>query len=216
MGIYDDHDYGKNDGGKEYEYRDASKQIFLDFMDEPLGTERRNQTSGIHTSYSIGPAGQRVKIILVDVRSNKEGSYGSGDLLGEAQWEWLERELTNSDAQIHIIGSGIQVLPAAKPVQEKWGAFPQSRERLMALLAKTRPSGLILISGDVHYAELMRFPGACSPTGADIWEATSSGLTHTCDDSNSGICKLALNTLLKTAYHVRTLAGSLLVSLSSC
>ena len=31
-------------------------------------------------------------------------------MLGETQWRWFENELRNSDAQIHIIGSSVQVL----------------------------------------------------------------------------------------------------------
>lgn len=30
-------------------------------------------------------------------------------MLGDAQWQWFENELRNSSAQIHIIGSSIQV-----------------------------------------------------------------------------------------------------------
>jgi phosphodiesterase/alkaline phosphatase D-like protein len=30
-------------------------------------------------------------------------------MLGDAQWQWFENELQNSSAQIHIIGSSIQV-----------------------------------------------------------------------------------------------------------
>lgn len=35
--------------------------------------------------------------------------HSDGTILGEVQWKWLESELRNSDAQIHIFGSSIQV-----------------------------------------------------------------------------------------------------------
>lgn len=37
---------------------------------------------------------------------------GSGDMLGELQWKWLENEIKTTDAQINIITNGIQLLPA--------------------------------------------------------------------------------------------------------
>ncbi len=33
----------------------------------------------------------------------------SGDVLGEEQWLWLEKELSNSSAAAHIIVSSVQV-----------------------------------------------------------------------------------------------------------
>ena len=99
----------------------------------------------------------------------------SGDVLGETQWQWLEKELTNSDANIHVIGSGIQVLPE-EHVYEKWANFPTARQRLLDLLGKTKPKGAFLISGDRHMAEVSKVsvPGL----GYDVYDITSSGLTH--------------------------------------
>ena len=41
--IWDDHDYGKNDGGKEYIYKEEAEQIFLDFWNIPQDDIRRNR-----------------------------------------------------------------------------------------------------------------------------------------------------------------------------
>lgn len=35
VGIWDDHDYGVNDGDARYKNRVMQKQVFLDYMDEP-------------------------------------------------------------------------------------------------------------------------------------------------------------------------------------
>lgn len=32
LGTWDDHDYGLNDGGEDYEMRIESQQLFLDFL----------------------------------------------------------------------------------------------------------------------------------------------------------------------------------------
>ena len=183
IGVWDDHDYGVNDGGKEYPKRKESQQVMLDFLDVPRTSPLRTQ-EGAYSTNVYGPKGQRVKVILLDGRyfrdplkkENKQNVPDpSGDMLGETQWQWLEQQLTNSDADIHIIGSGIQVLPE-EHVYEKWANFPTARQRLLDLLSKTKPKGALLISGDRHMAEVSKVsvPGL----NYDLFDITSSGLTH--------------------------------------
>jgi len=119
IGVWDDHDYGVDDGGKEYPMREESQQVMLDFFDVPTDSPLRQQEGG-YSVYTYGPKGKRVKVILLDGRYfrdplKKDGKANvpdpTGDVLGEAQWQWLEEQLNTSDADMHIIGSGIQVLP---------------------------------------------------------------------------------------------------------
>lgn len=53
-------------------------------------------------------------------------------LLGEAQWTWLEEQLLE-DVDIRIIGSSIQLL-ADFTGWETWANFPQERQRFFGLL----------------------------------------------------------------------------------
>lgn len=52
-----------------------------------------------------------MKVLLLDVRYFKNDTT----LLGEAQWAWLEHELSVSKAQLNIIGSGVQVRCTVDP-----------------------------------------------------------------------------------------------------
>jgi alkaline phosphatase D len=183
IGVWDDHDYGVNDGGKEYPKRVQSQQLMLDFLDVPTTSPLRRQ-EGAYSAHTYGPKGKRVKVLLLDGRYfrdplKKNGKDNvpdpSGDMLGEAQWSWLEKELTNSDADVHIIGSGVQVLPEDH-VYEKWANFPTARKRLLDLLSKTKPKGALFISGDRHIAEVSKV--AVPGLSYDVFDITSSGLTH--------------------------------------
>ena len=87
---------------------------------------------------------------------------------------WLERQLTNSPAQIHVIGSGSQVI-AREHFFEKWGDYPKSRQRLFDLLAKTKPARPIILSGDRHMADLSV---ADAGIGYPLYDLTASGLTQ--------------------------------------
>ncbi|MCX2741754.1 alkaline phosphatase D family protein [Pontibacter anaerobius] len=182
-GTWDDHDYGYNDAGGDFAKKAQSQQLFLDFMGVPADAPVRAQ-EGIYRSYTYGKGEQKVKVLLLDGRYNRApfnelfGLYlpnYNGDLLGEAQWQWLERELTNSDAQIHIIASGMQILPNGH-AYTNWSAYPNSRRRLLQLLETTHPANPILLSGDRHVGELgkIELEGYSQP----VYEITSSGMTH--------------------------------------
>jgi alkaline phosphatase D len=54
------------------------------------------------------------------------GSQYQGDVLGDAQWQWLEEQLVNSTASVHIIVSSVQIL-TTNPLVESWGHFPKSQ-----------------------------------------------------------------------------------------
>jgi alkaline phosphatase D len=109
-------------------------------------------------------------------KNNKNIPNKTGDMLGEAQWAWLEHELTNSPASIHLIGCGVQILPE-EHAYEKWANFPQSRRRLLELISKTKAKGVILLSGDRHMAEISKVQLENYPD--PLYEVTSSGLMHT-------------------------------------
>jgi alkaline phosphatase D len=149
----------------------------LDFLDEPKDSPRRRQ-EGIYCSYLLGPAEPQIKVILLDERYHRTEPGPYGDILGEAQWAWLESELKRSMAVIHLVCSSIQVIPSEQPY-DKWADFPKSRHRLLSLLRETKPKGLILISGDRHLAEMSRLDD--SGLGYPLYEITSSGLTHHVD-----------------------------------
>jgi len=175
IGTWDDHDYGANNKGKKYAKKKESLQLSLDFLNVPADSPRRMR-EGNYSSYTFGKGAQQVKIILLDSRYFRDSSKkGTGTILGKAQWKWLEKELKNSQAAIHIIGNGIQIIPNEHSF-EKWGNFPKERERLFELIKDTGIQNPILLSGDRHVAEISKLipEGGTQP----IYEVTSSGLTH--------------------------------------
>ncbi|HEY9296614.1 MAG TPA: alkaline phosphatase D family protein, partial [Phormidium sp.] len=174
IGTWDDHDYGKNNAGKEYKKKAESQQKLLDFLDEPADSPRRQQ-AGVYTAYTYGTAGKQVKVILLDTRYHRDAPGKNSDILGEQQWNWLEKELKNSQAQINLIVSSIQILPEEHK-NEKWENFPKSRQRLFDLIAETKLSGVIFLSGDRHFAEISKMKTGSIPY--PLYEITSSGLTH--------------------------------------
>lgn len=189
-GIWDDHDFGVNDGGKEYPMKNESKELMLDFLDVPKDAEVRNR-DGAYQSQIIENNGLSIKLILLDTRYFRDSleinldapplyqPNTKGTILGEKQWIWLESELENSDADIHLIGASYQLIPNNHG-WEKWGNFPNERKRFFDLITKTKPARPIILSGDRHIAEFAKI----DLEGLDypLYEFTSSGLTHTWGD----------------------------------
>jgi len=140
----------------------------------------RRKQAGVFASYTFGPPGKRVKIILLDGRYHREKPGATADMLGSEQWQWLEQQLTASDADVHLIGSGIQVIASEHPY-EKWAEFPQSRQRLFDLVARSGARNVIFLSGDRHLGEISRFsdPRISQP----LYDITSSGMTHHAKDN---------------------------------
>ena len=73
-------------------------------------------------------------------------------LLGEEQWAWLEQELTKP-ASLRVIGTSLS-FGSTYTGWEGWSLFPREQERFVRLVQKTRASGVVFISGDVHYGEV--------------------------------------------------------------
>jgi alkaline phosphatase D len=174
IGIWDDHDFGKNDAGKEYSQRAESQAALLDFLGEPAGSPRRKRR-GTYESYEMGSGERRVKVILLDARYHREKPGSGADTLGREQWDWLERELQRSTAALTVVASGYQILPEEHH-NEKWANFPRARARLFETIKKSGTPGVVLASGDRHFSELSCVDDA--GIGYPLYELTSSGLTH--------------------------------------
>ena len=174
MAVWDDHDYGINDGSADFSLKDESQQLFLDFVDEPANSKRRN-TPGVYDSEIVGPEGKRVQIILLDTRYfrtpplpdtrsaeekkalNIAGRYVPNEdpaatVLGETQWRWLEKQFQET-ADLRLLVSSYALIPDELG-RDSWGNIPHERQRLFRLIRDTQANGVVILSGDVHFAEI--------------------------------------------------------------
>lgn len=185
IGVWDDHDLGANDLGKEYPMKDESRDLLFDFLDVDKNSEAWNR-KGAYQSYTYNFNEKKLKIILLDARyfrdslkwtfnPKKAQINENGDVLGEAQWEWFADELSDDGVDMFIVGSGIQVLSKDHGF-EKWANFPKERARLLDLLSEKVNVPLVLLSGDRHISEVSKI----DLDGYDfpLYDITSSSLTN--------------------------------------
>ena len=198
VAVWDDHDYGADDAGREYPRRRESQQVFCDFFGVAADAPLRRQ-EGIYRALTVGPPGQRVQFICLDTRyhrsppatipAEREGKgkkrYVPTDdpeqtVLGERQWDWLAGVL-REPAEVRIVLSSIQVA-ATEHHHEHWGNFPTERARLLRAFRDSSARGLVVVSGDRHAAEISRIPAGADALAYPLFDLTASSLNQSKGD----------------------------------
>ncbi|KAG5481072.1 hypothetical protein LSCM1_06750 [Leishmania martiniquensis] len=183
-GTWDDHDMGKNDGGREYPNRNSTQRFFLDFFRAPP-SDPRWRSEGVYEAYTTDfrvivddakgwgtPMRLLMQqlyehalcVLLLDVRSfrDRPNATHAGDMLGTEQWDWFEERLQNyatptrngQERCAMVLIGGGVQFILDEKPAESWAAFPRSRDRLLGLLRAYRVERVAFITGDVHMGEL--------------------------------------------------------------
>jgi alkaline phosphatase D len=188
VATWDDHDYGLNDAGAELAFKAESQAMFLDFFGAAADDPRRSRP-GVYTEAWANAGNLRVQVLLLDVRSFRSplktvekgvptpnGKYledadPEKTMLGADQWAWLEDRLRQK-ADVRLIVSGTQVLSEGHGY-ERWGNLPHERQRLVELIGTTGANGVVFVSGDRHFGEILRDD---TDVPYPMWELSSSSL----------------------------------------
>ena len=185
LAIWDDHDFGLNDGGGDYPYKKEAEKMFLNFWNIPQSDPRRNR-EGIYFKQIKEIDDVKVEIIGLDTRyfrsklKGKKNAYernedSSATILGQDQWAWLESSILNSNADIIVILSSIQILATNHPY-EKWDNFPLERKRLLELIARaSRKITMVAITGDRHKSGIYKNENFIEITASSLNKAASKG-----------------------------------------
>lgn len=154
--TWDDHDFGMNNDGRNYPLKEASKQHFRRFWD--LESEIPADHDGVYHARYFGQGDQRLQVLLLDCRFNRDDEGDQSDTLGENQWRWLGEEL-RKPAALRLIVSGYQFFLPKDSKFETWTKFPMAKARLLELIRDSEAEGVVFIAGDQHYGEVSRVPG---------------------------------------------------------
>ncbi len=190
FGVWDDHDYGKNDGGREFSARVMAEEEFHRFFETPADEPSRQRPGIYREVLQALPAGQTLQLLLLDTRyfrspltplpeRARHGKYGlslgpEATILGASQWAWLQRKLQRQ-VDLRIVVSSIQVIPEDHQ-WEGWSRFPEERQRLLRMLDDAGERVVtVLLSGDRHMGEISQL---VMPSGRELTELTTSGLTN--------------------------------------
>jgi alkaline phosphatase D len=152
-GVWDDHDFGKNDTDGRLAGKENSRRVFAEYHPNArLGDGGAGSTGGgVYSSFRRGP----VEVFLLDARwfSNKD----TRTLLGEAQWQWLLDGLHTSHAPFKIVVTGMVWNDAVRPDKtDYWGYYPKERQRFIDAVRSEKIDGVILVGGDIHRSRALR------------------------------------------------------------
>ena len=111
--VWDDHDYGIDNGDKYYEFKEINKKLWLESMGEHPDSPRWSR-DGLYDSHYLDDS-KMIKLVMLDLRYNrmsltesKISYYFTGafqDQLGDNQWKWLEEEISEFNGMYLVIGS---------------------------------------------------------------------------------------------------------------
>jgi alkaline phosphatase D len=168
--IWDDHDFGPNDGDGSFVQSELAREMFDLFWPNPtcgvpgvIGTT----TMVNHLDVDLFLMDDRTFRVTGDMRTNTPA------LLGPEQLDWLIRALKASRAPFKLVAIGNQVLNDAA-VYENYATMPQERAELLRRIEEEGIHGVVFLTGDRHFTELSEVR---LKDGRVIYDLTVSPLT---------------------------------------
>lgn len=195
MSVWNHTDYAiDGDAGANNPLKYAVRNHFLTFWREPISSLRMFQQHGIAKAVTFGKADQRLQVIVLDGRWNRDslakvgwferitrrfddelGPYlvnPTGQLLGDEQWQWLAEQL-QQPADIRVLMSATPFFAPANGY-DSWAMYPQEQQRLKQLLQQLQPNGLVLAVADRGFGELVKRDNLLS---YPVWQLSSGYLS---------------------------------------
>ena len=171
LAIPDDHDYGPNDTNGSYVLKGESLKLFQRYWPNPS-----YGLPGVPGTFDWARLGD-VEFFLLDDRYYRHPNHypdvPEKAMYGPVQLEWLKQALLSSRAPLKIVAGGSQFWNRASRF-EGLHQFPNEQKRLADWLVAQRIDGVVFLSGDRHFGELLKQE---RPDAYPLYEFTSSPLT---------------------------------------
>lgn len=174
--VWDDHDYGVNDGDRTFLYKDGSRAVFFSFFpqENAVGTFHR----GPGVASSLRAFGLR--FFLMDDRSFRSPNHlkvADQTHWGAGQESWLWAELKQSQEPV-LLMDGDQFFGGYQRFESYQGDHPENFGKMLKKLRHYRHP-VLFVSGDRHLAEITKV--SRKYLGYKTYELTTSGIHTTVD-----------------------------------
>jgi alkaline phosphatase D len=121
------------------------QRAFLDYW--PV----RRDPDEAHRIYRSFRWGSALELFILDTRQYRDP--GRGTMLGQAQKQWLIKDLTRSDALFKFIATSV---PMEGGGIDRWDGYPKERAEIIDAIRSTNTTGVIFLSADLHCAAIRR------------------------------------------------------------
>jgi len=174
--IWDDHDFGPDNSDRSNPLRREALRAFELFWANPRGG--LDEAPGTFSKFTWSD----VEFFLLDDRyhrSPNEWAFPKKTMWGERQLRWLMESLATSDHRFKVIVNGNQVLNPS-PTKETAQNYQEDLTKLFTSIAAHRVEGVVFLTGDRHYAEMLKDTKTLGKLSVDkgypLYEFTSSPL----------------------------------------
>jgi alkaline phosphatase D len=170
LAIWDDHEYGPNDSNSSYRFKGESLKLFKRYWAN--ATYGLPETPGIFGNHRFNDA----EIFMLDNRYHRDNDKlqtKDKTKLGAEQLRWLKNALLASYAPVKLIAVGGQTTNEVNRF-EGWHNFPEERADFLKFLVDHKINGVILLSGDRHFTELLKTD---RPGSYPLYELTCSPIS---------------------------------------
>ncbi len=170
--VWDDHDFGKNDGDRTYPYKFASAETFFAFFPQRKpapGFERGPGVSSWWRAFGV-------QFALLDNRSFR--SPNNLDIpdqshFGPDQEKWISEGLAGAKEPVFLI-SGDQFFGGYHKFESYEGNHPKNFKAQMQRWRRASSRPVVFMSGDRHLTEIIKV--SREHLGYPTYELTSSGI----------------------------------------
>lgn len=168
MALWDDHDYGVNDGGASYKNKENALKLFNIFFPryEVDGFEKTNFGAGSYLS-AYGQS-----FLFLDGRFYREVGESSGSQLGKDQFDFVVKKLKKSKQPLWLV-KGDQFFGGYHPFESYERQHPKEFKNLIQSVEKAK-APVLFLSGDRHLTEIMQIREP--EFNFNTYEITSSGI----------------------------------------
>jgi len=152
VSIWDDHEYGPNNGNSSYRLKGEALALFKRYWANP--SYGLPELPGTFTTYRFNDA----ELFMLDnryYRDDDELQAKDKTKLGAAQLRWLKNSLLMSVSPVKLIVAGSQVTNDAS-TYDGWHNFPEERADILKFLVDHKVNGVIFLTGDRHFTELLK------------------------------------------------------------
>ncbi len=181
--IWDDHDYGPNNSNRSYYLKKESLSTFKEYWPNKTFGEPDNPGTYTHFQWSDADfflmddryhrAPNKVESNNPDGSPNKNKPY-----FGQEQLQWLKDQLLSSYATFKVIVGGGQFLNPLNGY-ESFRDYPAEYQELIGFIREKEIPGVLFLSGDRHFTELIKLEKAGS---YPLYDFTCSPITSGAPD----------------------------------
>ncbi len=178
---WDDHDFGPNDSDMSFRLKNESYNLFKKYWCNPT---YGNGNEGVYTSFQWSDC----EFFMLDDRTFRasdamkdyNGDVPNADKTywGKEQLTWLKNALLTSKATFKFVVNGNQM---GNPMDKRESVinFPAEYQELTNFLNSNKINGIIYLSGDRHFSEVLRYDRPNDKKAYPIYEITNSPITST-------------------------------------